>query len=142
MAETCSLLSVRKSSAYCAVFTTAQAPSPQHALDGLEYATRLEGLDDKVLRACLNGLHHERLLSHGAAHQHSRGRIILRDLPNGIDATHVGHHDVHGHEVGAQLLVLLHCLDAGLRFADDLESRLLQDVADHSAHEDGVVADE
>ena len=69
-------------------------------------------------------------------------RIELADLAHRVDAAHVGHHDVHRHEIGPQLLVLLDRLDARLRLADDLESRLLQDVADHGAHEDRVVTDE
>ena len=56
-----------------------------------------------------------------------------------VDPAHVGHHDVHRDEVGAELLVLLHRLHASLRFANHLEAGLAEDVADHRPHEDRVV---
>src|SRR5215217_417368 len=179
MAETCSRLSVRKSSAYWALSTRVSrlgggrwathggheagarrtgarrecwwceksceatlGASPQNALHCFEDSAGLERLHDEILCASLNGLDDQRLLTHGAAHQHLRVRVELRDLANRVDPAHVGHHDVHRDEIGTQLLVLLHRLHARLRLADDLESRLLQDVADHRAHEDRVVADE
>ncbi len=43
---------------------------------------------------------------------------------------------------GLSCAVLLDRLAPGLGLADDLEARLREDVADHRAHEDGVVADE
>src|SRR5688500_9231403 len=163
MADRCSLLSVRKRSAYRERSTRAGrwglvsrvgrrawsrrgrrevSPLSENSLHGLEHAARLERLDDEVLGACLDRLDHERLLSHRAAHQDARGRIELRDLANGIDAAHVRHHDVHCHEIGLELAVLLDGLQPGLGFADDLEASLLEDVADHRPHEDGVVADQ
>jgi hypothetical protein len=116
--------------------------APQHALHGFEHPARLEWLDDEILGARLDGLDDQRLLPHGAAHQHARRRVELADLPHRIDAAHVRHHDVHRDEVRPQLLVLLHGLHARLRLTDDLETGLLEDVADHGAHEDRVVADQ
>src|SRR6185437_7586666 len=131
-AAMCSLLSLRKSCAYWSVSTAASEGrrSAEHALHGFEHAAGLEGLDD------------ERLLAHRAAHEDPRMRIHLADLAHRVDAAHVGHDDVHRHEIGTKLLVLLHGLRSRLRFTDDLESCLSQDVADHGAHEDRVVADE
>src|SRR5256714_1602087 len=173
MAETCSRLSVRKSSAYWALSTRVSRDgrkssgpprrpegrdparanaagqrwdvllaSPQHALHGFEHATGLERLHHEVLGAGLNRLDDERLLPHRAAHQHLRVRIELGDLADGVDSAQCGHHDFHRDEVGLELLVLPHRLHARLRLSHDLESRLLQDVADHGAHEDRVVADQ
>src|SRR5688572_19590637 len=108
----------------------------------LEHAGGLEWLDHEVLGTRLDGLHHQRLLPHRAAHQDLGVGIGLADLADGLDAAHVGHHDVHGDEIGLQLAVLVHRLHAGLGLTDHLEPGLGEDVADHRAHEDGVVADE
>src|SRR3954464_12935209 len=75
MAETCSRLSVRKSSAYWVLSMTAKAPSAEHALDSLEHSARLERLHHEVLGAGLDRFNHERLLPHGAAHEDARTRI-------------------------------------------------------------------
>ena len=56
----------------------------EHALDGLEHPARLEGLHDEVLRARLDRLDDQRLLSHRAAHQDLRPRVELRDLADGV----------------------------------------------------------
>src|SRR5688500_19764630 len=144
IADRCSLLSVRKRPWYRdlptrrrvgadrpgdargtspAALTEPVAPLSENSLNGLEHAARLKRLDDEVLGSRLDGFDDERLLAHRAAHENARGRIELRDLANRVDAAHVGHHDVHGHEVGPQLTVLLHGLHAGLGFADDLVCR-------------------
>src|SRR6266513_1496694 len=120
----CSRLSARNSSAYC----ERSMESAEDALHGLEDARRLEWLHDEILRARLDRLDHEGLLTHGAAHEDLGVGIVLHDLAHRVDPAHVRHHDVHGDEIGLELAVLL----AGLR----------QDVADHRPHEDGVVADE
>src|SRR5215218_2149466 len=173
MAETCSRLSVRKSSAYWALSTRVSllgggrwaahggreagarrarlrrgycgatlAASPQNALHGFEDSAGLERFYDEILCTSLNGLDDQRLLPHRAAHQDLGVHVELRDLADRVDATHVRHHDVHRDQIRTQLLVLLHRLYTRLRLADDLEPCLLQDVADHRAHEDRVVADE
>jgi hypothetical protein len=51
--------------------------STEHALHCFQHATRLERLDDKILRTRLNGFDHQRLLAHGAAHQHLRVGIAM-----------------------------------------------------------------
>src|SRR2546425_758630 len=134
----CSRLSARNSSAYC----ERSMESAEDALHGLEHARRLERLHDEILRAGLDRLDHEGLLTHGAAHEDLGIGIVLHDLAHRVDPAHVGHHDVHGDEIGLELPILLDRLRSRLRFAHDLESGLRQDVADHRPHEDGVVADE
>src|SRR2546427_310224 len=62
--------------------------------------------------------------------------------PTGSGDAHVRHHDVHRDEVRLELPILLDRLGTGFRLTDDLESGLPQDVADHRAHENGVVTDE
>jgi hypothetical protein len=79
-------------------------------------------LTTKSFAPGLNGLDHERLLAHRAAHEHLGLRVELRDLPHSVDAAHIGHHDIHRDEVGSQLLILLDRLNAGFRFAN--ESRI------------------
>ncbi len=116
--------------------------SAENALNRFENATGLERLDDEVLRAGLDRFDDERLLPHRAAHEDSRARVELADLAHGVDAAHVGHHDVHRHQIGAELAVLLYGLKSRLRLADDLEPGLSEDVPDHRAHEDGVVTDQ
>ncbi len=59
-----------------------------------------------------------------------------------VDAAHVGHDDVHGDQVGFELAVFLHRLAPGLRFAHHFKSRLCENIADHRAHEDRVIANE
>src|SRR5205814_383737 len=134
----CSRLSARNSSAYC----ERSMDSAEDPLHGFEDARRLERLHDEVLRSRLDRLDHQRLLPHRAAHQDLRVGILLDDLAHGIDAAHVRHDDVHGHEIGLELSVFLDRLGPRLRFAHDLETGLGQDVRDHRPHEDGVVADE
>src|SRR5882762_5666899 len=134
----CSRLSARNSSAYC----ERSMESAEHALHSLEDARRLERLHDEILRAGLNRFDHEGLLAHGTAHEDLRVGILLHDLAHRVDTAHVGHHDVHGDEIGLELPVLLDRLGPRLRFTHDLEAGLRQDVADHRPHEDGVVADE
>src|SRR2546428_12937552 len=112
----CSRLSARNSSAYCD-----RSMSAEHALHRFQHARGLERLDDEVFCSGLDRFDDQRLLAHRAAHQDLRVRVTLDDLAHGVDAAHVGHHDVHGDEVRLQLLVLLHALPAGLRFADNLE---------------------
>src|SRR5437773_889142 len=141
-AAMCSRLSTRNRSAYWRLSTQAPARSAEHALYCLQHATRLEGFDDEILRACLNRFHHQRLLAHRAAHQDLRLRIDLADLADRIDAAHVGHDDVHRHEIRPKLAKLLDRFEPGLRLARDLESRLRQNVAHHGAHEDRVVTNE
>jgi len=114
--------------------------SAEHALDRLKHATRLERLDDKILCTGLDGLDHQGLLTHGTAHKDSRLRVQSTDLSDGIDSSHVGHYDVHGHEVRPKLSVLLDRLDPRFGLADDLEPGLGEDVGNHRAHKDRVVA--
>jgi len=111
-------------------------------LNRFEHATRLERLDHEVARSCLQRFLDESLLSHRAAHENSRPGIQLRDLLHGLDATHLGHDDVHRHEIRLELLVLLDRLLSVLGFPDDRESSLRQDVADHCPHENRVVANQ
>src|SRR5688572_32736290 len=60
----------------------------------LEHAGGLEWLDHEVLGTRLDGLHHQRLLPHRAAHQDLGVGIGLADLADGLDAAHVRHDDV------------------------------------------------
>src|SRR6266849_1322857 len=135
----CSLLSVRNSAAY---FGSIMAASAQDALDRFEDPGRLEGLHHEILGPGLDRLDDQCLLAHRAAHENLRVGILLADLAHGLDPTHVGHDDVHRHEVGLELAVLLHGLQPRFRLADDLEAGLIENVADHRAHEDRVIADE
>src|SRR5215210_803795 len=114
----------------------------EYALHRLQHARGLERLDHEVPRAGLDGLDHQRLLAHGAAHQDLGAGVFPDDLAHGVDPAHVGHHDVHRHQVGLELAVLLHRLHARLGLGHDLEAGLGEDVADHRAHEDRVVADQ
>src|SRR5207245_1064734 len=132
----CSRLSARNSSAYC----ERSMESAEDALHGLEHARRLERLHDEILRTGLDRLDHEGLLTHGAAHEDLGIGIVLHDLAHRVDPAHVGHHDVHGDEIGLELPILLDRLRSRLRFAHDLEAGLRQDVADHRPPDDGVVA--
>src|SRR5881296_2288580 len=91
----CSRLSARNSSAYC----DRSMESAEHALHGLEDARRLERLDVEVLRPRLDRLDHEGLLAHRAAHEDLRVRVLLHDLPHGVNPAHVRHHDVHRDEI-------------------------------------------
>src|SRR5574342_1293431 len=93
-AARCSLASARNSSAYCA-----RSMLPEDALDGFQHARGLEGFDHEVLGPRLDGLDHQGLLPHGAAHEDFRGGIELHDLAHRIDAAHVGHDDVHRHQL-------------------------------------------
>src|SRR5687767_11863073 len=74
----CSRLSARNSAAY---FETSIG-SAEDALDRLEHAGGLEGLDHEVLGAGLDGLHHERLLPHRAAHEDPGLGVVPADLPH------------------------------------------------------------
>src|SRR5688500_1614071 len=134
----CSRLSARNSAAYF----EASIGSAEDALDRLEHAGGLEGLDHDILGAGLDRLDAKRLLPHRAAHENLGVRIVPADLAHGVDAAHVRHHDVHGDQVGPERAVLLDGLGAGFGFANHLEARLREDVADHGAHEDRVIADE
>src|SRR2546426_2876317 len=120
----CSRLSARNRSAYC----DRSMESAEDALHGLEHARRLEWLHHEILRARLDRLDHEGLLTHRAAHQDLRVGVVLHDLPHRVDAAHVRHHDVHRDQVGLELLVPLDRLRAGLGFSHDLEAGLRQDV--------------
>src|SRR5881628_2811938 len=120
----CSRLSARNNSAYC----ERSMESAEDALDGLEDARRLERLHDEILRAGLDRLDHKGLLAHSAAHEDLRVGIVLHDLAHRVDPAHVGHHDVHGDEIGLELPVLLDRLGSRLRFAHHLEAGLRQDV--------------
>src|SRR6267143_5464313 len=102
----CSRLSARNSSAYC----ERSMDSAEDALHGLEDARRLERLHDEILRAGLDRLHHEGLLTHGAAHEDLGVGILLHDLAHRVDPAHVGHDDVHGDVIGLALPVLLDSL--------------------------------
>src|SRR2546428_7784001 len=134
----CSRLSARNSSAYC----ERSMESAEDARTGLEHARWLERLHDEILRAGLDRLDHQGLLTHGTAHEDLGIGIVLHDLAHRVDPAHIGHHDVHGDEIGLELPILLDRLRSRLRFAHDLEAGLRPDVADHRPHEDGVVADE
>src|SRR5690242_10776514 len=83
----CSRLSARNSSAYC----ERSMGSAEDALHGLEDARGLERLDDEILRAGLDRLHHQGLLPHGAAHEDLGVGILLDDLTHRIDPAHVRH---------------------------------------------------
>src|SRR3954452_11883271 len=110
--------------------------------DGLDDAGRLERLDDEVLGAELDGLEHLRLLAEGGAHHDAGRRIGGDDLAEGGEAVLLGHRDVEGHQVGLERLVLGEGLDAVARLADHLVAALGEGVADHLAHESGVIDDE
>src|SRR3954463_4452410 len=110
--------------------------------DGLDDARRLERLDDEVLRAELDGLEDLRLLAEGRAHDALRRRVGGDDLAEGGEAVLLGHRDVEGHQVRLQRLVLRDGLDAVARLADHLVAALGEGVADHLAHERGVIDDE
>src|SRR5689334_23278248 len=113
----CSRLSARKSAAYFA----RSMRSAQDPLHRLEHARWLERLHHEVLGARLNRLDYQRLLAHRAAHEDLGVGIALADFPDGLDSAHVGHDDVHGHEIGLELAELLHRLEARLRLTHDLE---------------------
>ena len=85
-----------------------------------EHPIRLEGLHDEIARTRLNGLHDHVLLAHRGAHHHVGARIDGADLLEGGDAVHLGHRDVHRHDVRAELLELFHGLGAVRRLAHDL----------------------
>src|SRR6267142_1391420 len=87
----CSRLSARNSSAYC----ERSMESAEDALHGLEDARRLERLHDEILRAGLDGLDHEGLLAHGAAHEDLRVGIVLHNLAQRVDSARGGHHGVY-----------------------------------------------
>src|SRR3954451_15262279 len=107
-----------------------------------EDAVGLERLDHEVLRAELDRLQDLGLLAQGRAHHDLRAGVGRDDLPEGAQAVLLGHRDVQGHDVRAQLLELLHRLCAVGCLADDLVAAAAQGVADHLAHERGVIHDE
>src|SRR2546430_14896880 len=84
----CSRLSARNSSAYC----ERSMESAEDALHGLEHARGLERLHDEILRAGLDGLDHEGLVTHCAAHEDLGIGIVLHDLPHRADPAHIGYH--------------------------------------------------
>src|ERR1019366_8891095 len=111
-------------------------------LHGFEHPCWLKRLDDEVLGTGLDRLDHQRLLAHRAAHQDLCVGIPGDDGLDGIDAAHVGHHDVHGDQVGLDGLVPLHRLQAALGLARDFIPGTAQNVRDHRAHEDRVVTNQ
>ena len=108
----------------------------------LHDARRVERLYEKVLGARADRLLHEGLLAEGAAHDDPRLRVALEDLADGVDAVHLGHDDVHRHEIRTELHVALDGLRAGVGLAGDLHAVLDEDLGDHPPHEDRVVHDE
>src|SRR5690606_27686886 len=113
--------------------------STHYALHSFQYPAGLEGLHYEVPGSGLDGFNYQCLLSHGAAHEDARGRITLRDLAYRIYPAHVGHNDVHRHQVRLEAIVLLDCLHSGFRLSNYVEAVLGENVANHGAHEDGVI---
>ena len=125
------------------ILEAAQSPGPRAFL----VYKKLTGLgaerfDDEVGGAGLDRLHHQRLLAERRADDHDRLGVATDDLPRGLDAALVRHHDVHGREVRLQGPVLLDGLDAVRRLTHDLVPAGAEDVADHVPHEHRVVDDQ
>src|SRR5215216_459251 len=110
--------------------------------DRVDDAVRLERLDHEVLGAELDRLEHLRLLAERRAHDDLRGRVRGHDLRQGREPVLLRHRDVERDEVGLQRLELRERLDAVAGLADHLVAALGQRIADHLAHEGGVVDDE
>src|SRR3954454_18503892 len=110
--------------------------------DGLDDTGRLERLDDEVLGAELDGLEDLGLLAEGRAHDDAGRRVGGDDLGEGGEAVLLRHRDVQGHQIRLELLEALDRLDAVARLADHLVAALGEGVADHLAHERGVIDDE
>src|SRR5690554_496671 len=114
----------------------------QRPLEGLNDPGGLERLHEKIFRSGLQRLDHHGLLAHRGAHDDLRVGIDLHDLLDGVDAVHDRHRNVHGDDVGLQLLVELHGLLAVGRFARHHKAFLFQQVAQRRAHEGGIVGDQ
>ena len=100
------------------------------------------GKEKFIPRHMTHRLDHQGLLSHGAAHQHPSVGLDFEDLSHGVDASHVGHENVHRDQVGLERAELLDRLEPALRFAHHLQSGLGQNVAEQRPHEGRVVAHE
>lgn len=88
----------------------------------------MEGLEDVVAGADVNGLHHEIFLTNCRDDDDLGRFVVLQDLASGVQAALLGHDDVHRHEVGPQSLVHLDGLRAVLGFAHDLVVGLGADI--------------
>ena len=95
-------------------------------------------LEQEAARACAQRFVHVLIDLEGREHQHSRGVLPAEsgDLPGGLQPVHLGHLDVHEHDVRIELLRELDRLGAVPRLADDLEVGLgLEDQAEARPHE-------
>ena len=102
----------------------------------------LTALYDEILGTCLDGLDNHGLLSHGRTHNYLGSAICLSDLLEGLDAVHLRHSDVHQHQVGTQLLVLLHGHRPVLCFTCNGVAVFGEDVLDHHPHERCIIANQ
>jgi hypothetical protein len=98
-----------------------------------------KGLHHEIGGPGLDGFHDEGLLSQDAAHENHGAGVGADDLARGLDTALERHDDVHGGQVGLELMVQADGLDAVHGFAGDLVAPGDEDLLEHVAHENRIV---
>jgi hypothetical protein len=95
-----------------------------------------------VARAFLQSGHDVLLVSHRGDHDDAGFGVLADDALGGLDAFHLGHGDVHEHDVGTGALILGDGGAAVASLARDLSAEGLDHLGEVAPREDGVIDDQ
>jgi hypothetical protein len=120
------------------------ADGADHGVQLLVQLLEAAGLGNEIHRAELQGLDGRLGARIRLRADHDDGNARFgEDLPQGLDAVHLGHFDVHGDDVGFDLGGLGHSLASVGRRVDHPETRVALDVpCDGVSHEGRIVDDQ
>src|SRR5271169_5559502 len=110
-----------------------------HVLDHFVQDLRLYRLLHEVTRSTLKGCHDVLLVSDRGHHDDARFGMLLHNLLGSFDSLHLGHGDVHQHDVRCEALVFGYGGHAISGFACDLAPECFDHPGQILAREDGIV---
>src|ERR1700678_2497302 len=110
-----------------------------YVLDHFVQDLRLDRLLHEMTRAPLERGHDVLLISHGGHHDNACFGVLLDNLLGSFNALHLGHGDVHEHDVGLEALIFGYGGHAVSGFACYLTAECFDHPGQILAREDGVV---
>ena len=105
----------------------------------LEDAIGLKGLDNKILCAGGNRVNDHRFLTHCRAHHNIRRRVCGADCLQRFQAIHIGHGNIHNHQVRLDFIVLVNRIRAVNCFVQVGITVFAQGILDDLSHKRRIV---
>src|SRR5437899_8122850 len=110
-----------------------------HILDDFVQHFGFDRLLHEMTRAPLERGHDVLLVAHRGHHDDARLGMLAHNLLGGLNPLHLGHGNVHEHDVGTGTLVLGYGCHAVARFASQLSAECVDHAGQVFASEDGII---